>query len=145
MEILYGSHISGVEGNNNQIQSIIIETKTGKKAISGKTFIDATGDADICYFSGEDTISDDTNRKTGWYFSYDNQEIKLNRLSDQLYADIPKGSRLYSGINMKDVSQSCIDGRKMILEDIKKKGKISGDIYPILIPTFHRAKNDKKI
>lgn len=145
VEILYGSHISGVESNNNQIKSIIIETKTGKKAISGKTFIDATGDADICYFAGENTISDDTNRRTGWYFSYDNQEIKLNKLSDPLYADIPEDSRLYSGINMKDISQSCIDGRKMILDDIKKKRRASGDVYPILVPTFHRVKNDKKI
>lgn len=145
VEILYGSHISGVEATKNKVNSVIIETKTGKESILGKTFIDATGDADIFYFAGENTISDETNRRTGWYFSYDKQEIKLNALTDPLYTDIPKGSRLYSGTNMKDISQNCIDGRKMILDDIKKKKKTNEDIYPILIPTFHRFKNDKKI
>ena len=66
-------------------------------------------------------------------------------LSDPLYTDIPKESRLYSGDNMNDMSQSCIDGRKMIIDDFKNKLKDNKDIYPILIPTFHRIKNDKKV
>ena len=137
VKILYGCHISGVETEKNNVKCVIIETKTGKQRIYGKTFIDTTGDADICYFSGEETIADATNRKTGWYFSYDENELKLNMLSDSLYGDILNGSRMYSGINMNDVSQICIDGRKMILEDILRKKKTNKKIYPILIPTFH--------
>ena len=137
VEILYGCHISGAETENNEIKYITIETKTGKQNIYGKTFIDTTGDADICYFSGEQTVTDQTNRKTGWYFSYDENELKLNMLSDPLYSDISNGSRMYSGTNMNDVSQICIDGRKMILEDILRKKEKNKKIYPILIPTFH--------
>jgi len=137
VEILYGCHISGAETENNEIKYITIETKTGKQKIYGKTFIDTTGDADICYFSGEQTITDDTNRKTGWYFSYDENELKLNMLSDPLYSDISNESRMYSGTNMNDVSQICIDGRKMILEDVLRKRKTNEKIYPILIPAFH--------
>ena len=137
VELLYGSHISGVEINNNKINSIYIESKTGKKEILGKTFIDATGDADICYFAGEPTIDDNNNRKTGWYFSYDNKSLSLNKLSDPVYTDVPVGSRLYSGVDMKDITQICIDGRKMILEDVLKKQKENQDIYPLIIPSFH--------
>lgn len=137
VKILYGCHISGAETENNEIKYITIETKTGKQKIYGKTFIDTTGDADICYFSGEQTITDDTNRKTGWYFSYDENELKLNMLSDPLYSDISNESRMYSGTNMNDVSQICIDGRKMILEDVLRKRKTNEKIYPILIPAFH--------
>ena len=137
VHILYGSHISGVNINKKSINSIIIETKTGKKEIFGKTFVDATGDADICYFSGEKTITDNNNRKTGWYFSYDNRDLILNSLSDPLYTDIPKDSRLYSGIDMEDISQNCIDGRKMIIKDINNKKIKNKDIYPLIIPSFH--------
>lgn len=137
VKILYGCHISGAKTNNNEIKYITIETKTGKQKIYGKTFIDTTGDADICYFSGEQTIEDNTNRKTGWYFSYDETELKLNMLSDPLYSEVSNESRMYSGTNMDDVSQICIDGRKMILEDVLRKRKTNEKVYPVLIPAFH--------
>ena len=148
VELLYGSHISGVKVDNNNIKSIYIESKTGRQEIQGKTFIDATGDADICYYAKEETEDDNNNRKTGWYFSYDNKDLVLNKLSDPVYTDIPEGSRLYSGVDMKDITQICIDGRKMILDDIFKKKKENKDIYPLIIPSFHglrmtrRLKND---
>lgn len=137
IEILYGSHISGVTVEKDNIKSIVIESKTGKKEIIGKTFVDATGDADICYFAKEDTIVDKNNRRTGWYFSYDNKNLKLNQLTDPLYNDVPKDSRLYSGVDMYDISASCIDGRKMILNDILKKQDKNKEIYPLIIPSFH--------
>ncbi len=137
VNILYGSHISGVRCENNSVKSIFIETKTGKQEILGKIFIDATGDADICYFSGDETVEDNNNRKSGWYFSYDKKELKLNQLADPLYTKLPIDSRLYSGISMKDITDICIDGRKMILEDIKKKKLKDKEIYPLIIPSFH--------
>lgn len=145
VELLYGSHISEVEKNDNNLKSISIETKKGKQKIYGKTFIDATGDADICYFAGEKTIEDNNNRRTGWYFSYDNKELVLNKLSDPVYSDIPEGSRLYSGVDMKDITQNCIDGRKMILDDVLKKKKENKDIYPLIIPSFHGLRMTRRL
>jgi len=137
VEILYGSHISGVKTENGKVKSVFIETKTGKEEIKGKVFIDATGDADICYFAGENTVEDTTNRRTGWYFSYDEKDLQLNGLTDPLYTELPKGSREYSGTNMKDISTQCIDARKMILDDILEKQKQNKSIYPLIIPSFH--------
>ena len=107
VELLYGSHISGVELDNNMMKSIIIETKTGEEHIYGKTFIDATGDADICYFAGEKTVDDNNNRKAAWYFSYDNKSLELNVLADPLNKELPEGCRTYSGVDMKDITQIC--------------------------------------
>ena len=145
VELLYGSHISEVEKNDNNLKSISIETKKGKQKIYSKTFIDATGDADICYFAGEKTIEDNNNRRTGWYFSYDNKELVLNKLTDPVYSDIPEGSRLYSGVDMKDITQNCIDGRKMILDDVLKKQKENKDIYPLIIPSFHGLRMTRRL
>lgn len=145
VSILYGSHISGAFTNQENIRSITIETKTGKKEFFAKTFVDATGDADVCYFAGENTIEDSNNRKTGWYFSYDGKQLVNNRLTDPLYTDIPKDSRLYSGIKEEDISQSCIDGRKMIIDDIKKKKETNPDIYPLIIPSFHGLRMTRRL
>ena len=44
-----------VEGN--EVRGIIIHTKQGKKAILGKMFVDATGDSDLVFFAGGETMT----------------------------------------------------------------------------------------
>ena len=44
-----------VEGNT--VKGVVIHTKTGKKAILGKVFVDATGDSDLVYFAGGETMT----------------------------------------------------------------------------------------
>ncbi len=44
-----------VEGND--VKGVVIHTKTGKKAVMGKTFIDATGDSDLVFFAGGETMT----------------------------------------------------------------------------------------
>ena len=41
--------------DGNDVKGIVIHTKQGKKAILGKTFIDATGDSDLVFFGGGET------------------------------------------------------------------------------------------
>jgi len=137
VKIYYDARISDVERENGKITGVVLETKRGKQLVSGKAFIDATGDADICWLAGEDTVDDPTNRRTGWYFSYDGKDIKLHQLTDPIYTDIPEGSRLYSGTVLDDISQHCIDGRKMILDHILNMRKSGNtDAYPLIIPTI---------
>lgn len=44
-----------VEGN--EVKGIIIHTKQGRKAILGKRFVDASGDSDLVYFAGGETVT----------------------------------------------------------------------------------------
>ena len=44
-----------VEGDD--VKGIIIHTKKGKQAILGKTFVDASGDSDLVYFAGGETLT----------------------------------------------------------------------------------------
>ncbi len=137
VNIFYDSRITDVMCKDNRISSVLLETKFGKRLVNGRSFIDATGDADLCWLAGEETVNDSTNRRTGWYFSYDGNDLKLNTLSDPLYKAIPADSRLYSGISIEDISQHCIDGRKMILNHLQKmKEEGNPSIYPLIIPTF---------
>jgi hypothetical protein len=54
VEILYHSWITGVEKQGDKIISLKCFSKSGEFKISGKVFVDGTGDADIASFSGVD-------------------------------------------------------------------------------------------
>jgi len=134
--IYYDARLSGVKRDNGVIESLIVETKTGKREFGAKAFIDATGDADICYFAGEETVDNDTNRRTGWYFSFDGNKLKLHEQTDPIYSDVPVSSRLYGGTSLEDISQHCIDGRKMIVSHFTKLQESNKAVFPLIIPTF---------
>lgn len=146
VKILYDAHLTGAVCDNNNVKEITIATKKGNINLSAKAFIDATGDADLCFFAGEKTIDDDTNRRTGWYYSYDGKTVKLHEQTDPIYSDIPAESRLYSGTDIEDISQNVIDGRKMILDHIKKQNENDFDKkYPLIIPSYHGLRVTRRL
>jgi ribulose 1,5-bisphosphate synthetase/thiazole synthase len=52
-QILFHALAVGViKSQTNHIQALLIETKSGRKALMGKVFIDCSGDADLCAFAG---------------------------------------------------------------------------------------------
>lgn len=51
-EMLYMTHIIDVTKENGRVTGIVVNNKSGTYIIGGKYFVDATGDADICRFSG---------------------------------------------------------------------------------------------
>ena len=52
VEISFHSSLLGAIVSSNRIIGIEILTKSGRKTVYGKTFIDATGDADLSYLAG---------------------------------------------------------------------------------------------
>lgn len=49
---LLHSFISGVVRSGDAIEAVIIATKKGPRAVRGRVFVDATGDADVVYHAG---------------------------------------------------------------------------------------------
>ena len=137
VKLLYDVRLSGAVVENGSVSSVAVETKKGRVLLNAKAFIDASGDADLCYFADEPTVDDDTNRRTGWYISNDDSgRTQLHILSDQLWKPIPETSRLYSGTDPEDVTQQLIDGRKWILEHSQERARTNPGSYPLLIPTL---------
>lgn len=56
VEVLFHAGLIDVEVENDTIQHIIISTKSGLRGVRAKNFIDATGDADLVYLTGEEFI-----------------------------------------------------------------------------------------
>ena len=131
VELWYDTRLCAAVTHDGSVSHVIVENKSGRLALAAKAFVDASGDADLCYLAGEDTISSAENRRSGWHFTVsDAGDVRLHALTDPLYAPCPEGSRFYAGDNGADVSAYLQDMRKMIC------AHDAGGAIPFLIPTI---------
>lgn len=150
VEILYDARMTDAVTDNGVIKSVIVPTKLGSLEIRAKSFVDCTGDSDVCYFAGEDTYDNPTNRRTGWYFSTGDNGLELNGHTDPLDAENPftppiEGSRYYSGTDIFDISRHMIDMRKFIVTNVTKKQAKDPSAYPFMIPSFHGLRMTRRL
>ena len=52
VKVLFFTGVFNVLKSKNRMKAIVIENKNGRQAVTGKTFIDATGDADLAVMAG---------------------------------------------------------------------------------------------
>ncbi|MFA7256573.1 MAG: FAD-dependent oxidoreductase [Kiritimatiellales bacterium] len=81
VELFYDTRFCDVRREGTRITHVIVENKSGRSALAGSVFIDATGDADVCVCSGEETVSLESNVITGWFYTLTQGELKLHKLS----------------------------------------------------------------
>lgn len=55
VDVLFHATLCGVSKNGTHIETVSAATKAGVLTFSGKTFIDSTGDADLCAMAGVET------------------------------------------------------------------------------------------
>ena len=134
--LFYDTRFCDVILKNNKINAILIENKSGRCAIICKYVVDASGDADVCFKSGEKTVSK-TNTTSCWFYTYDSSEIKIHTLSDSF--------KTYAGDKWQDVSEMNIQSRKLVLKEIKKLRKKDKGLYPILIPTIPQFRMTRRL
>lgn len=62
-EILYFTHVVGVEAQGGAVKGVFVSNKSGISYIRAKRFVDTTGDGDVAAYAGFETYKGD--RKTG--------------------------------------------------------------------------------
>jgi len=55
VELMLHTYVADVVMDGEQIGAILVENKSGRQAVVGKVFVDATGDADVAYRAGAPT------------------------------------------------------------------------------------------
>ncbi|RMD78762.1 MAG: FAD-dependent oxidoreductase, partial [Lentisphaerae bacterium] len=68
VEIFYDTRLVSVQRSNEELSHVIVENKSGRLALAGRAFVDATGDADLCFLAGEATHNLDGNVVAGWHY-----------------------------------------------------------------------------
>lgn len=155
VEILYGSYAVGVDKNDDKINNVIIENKSGRQGIAVRSVVDATGDCDIAYFAGAPTETfKQGNLLAAWYYSLGSNGYDLNALG---FADIPENektdnnrvetllNRRFSGLDGKEISEMMQLSRKSILDDIIKKRKKDASFIPTLIASIPQIRMTRRI
>ena len=153
--ILYGSYAVGVSRQDDRIDTVIIENKSGRQAISAKTVVDATGDCDIAYFAKVPTENfKQGNVLAAWYYSLGQKGYKLNMVG---FADIPDEqknnankiellvSKRFTGLDGKEISEMVRLSHTSTLNDILKRRKNDEIIVPTSIATIPQIRMTRKI
>ncbi|RDI39999.1 FAD-dependent oxidoreductase [Falsibacillus pallidus] len=103
VDILLHSFVDEVKVSGNSIESIVLSTKSGRMTIEGKTFIDCTGDGDLCHLAGA--------------------KMQVGRVDDGLTQPMTMKFRM-NGVDLDAVKKYMIDHpdefySKSLIEEIK--------------------------
>ena len=78
VQIMYGVNFVSAVTEDSKIKYAIVEGKSGRYAIEAKSYVDATGDADIAERAGAPTAEFKyKNVLAAWYYSYGKDGFKL--------------------------------------------------------------------
>lgn len=133
VEILYGTSVCGTEVEDGRVTALIIENKSGRQAVTAKSIVDCTGDADIFHMSGAKTAEfDEKNVLTAWYYSLDDGKYNLNQLGwSDVVTKNSKGSqellkgRRFAALEAKELSEMTELSHEMLLLNFLEKGNVS--------------------
>ena len=91
VDILYGSYVVDVAVENDRIQTLFVQNKSGKMAYSVRTVADATGDCDVAAFANVPTKTfEQGNVLAAWYYYTDQNGYRLQMLGA---SDVPEEER----------------------------------------------------
>lgn len=134
VEILFGTGVLDVCVHQSKIDALIVENKSGIFAIRAVSVVDATGDADICHFAGENTaVFKQGNILASWYYFMGDGKINLKMLG---YSDTPdkyktpeqkntQQQRRYVGLDGIELSEMVSDAHDSLLQDFLNNGDIT--------------------
>ena len=148
VRILYGTSAVAVHETDARIDTVMIESKSGREAISvNKSVVDATGDADICHLSSARTkVNTSGNTLAAWYYCADAEGLhnSLNALGSADAVSRPElalTNRTYTGLSATDLSDMTIDSHRVIESDImKKREEGNKTLIPITIATIPQVR-----
>lgn len=155
VDILYGSYAVGVTKNNDSIDCVIMENKSGRQAIKVKTVVDATGDCDIALFAGAPTETfKQGNVLASWYYSLGENGYKLNTVG---VADIPDDQKngkntvellvdkRFTGLDGREISEMTQLSHASVLNHIMKNRENDNSLIPTTIATVPQIRMTRRI
>ncbi len=155
VDILYGTYAVGVDMQDDKIEHIITENKSGRLAYKVKSVVDATGDCDIAEFADVPTDTfKQGNILAAWYYSIGKEGYRLNVVG---CADIPEEektkdykenllvNRRFSGLDGEELSEQMCLSHQSTYNDFLKKRQHDSETVPVTIATIPQVRMTRKI
>ena len=135
VEILYGTTVTEVSAEGDRIHALITENKSGREAYCARSFVDATGDADLVYRAGEKTREfGQGNVLAAWFYEYAAPYYQLRMVGA---ADRPEkykkagendtGRKRYRGLDAREISDMTFESHESVLAHFLENGEIRRD------------------
>lgn len=151
--IFYGTSVCALSVDNQKITHVIVENKSGRSAFEVKSVVDATGDADLCRQSGEETVLfSQQNILAAWYYHTGKRGYRLRMLG---VADIPEedkteespllSPRRFQGIDGKELSEMTQLAHEVLLEDVKEHRKEDNEYFPTTVATIPQVRMTRRL
>lgn len=148
VRILYGTAVCSVAKNDNRIDTVIIENKTGRSAIRVGAVIDCTGDADVCNMAGEHTaLYYPGNILAAWhyYVNKNGYALRIMGASDIPVENAPLCSKIFQGIDGKELSDVTLLSHQHILAETVRKQQQHGYYMPVTIATIPQVRMSRRL
>ena len=152
VQIMYGVNLVSAVCENERIKYAIIEGKSGRYAIEAKSYVDASGDADLADRAGAPTsIFKYKNVLAAWYYSYAKDEgVVLNKFGA---ADILPGmkkveklsDKRFVGLEDVEISEFMQMSHEKLLEKIIEKRKDDPTHIPTTIASIPQFRMTRRI
>ena len=127
VRLLYGTKVCAVIRDGDALTHLVVENKSGRSAIAGRAFIDATGDADVCFLAGEPTVSNGNNVPCGWFYSVrgDGSGFRIHHASHR-FAEDPNDrdsaeGPFFRGDDAREITAQILASRDLI------RGELAAD------------------
>ncbi len=151
VKLLYDTRICGVLKEGRKIQAVVVENIDGRTAITANAVVDATGNADICAYSGETTHCFGKNVDAAWYYYFANGRYALKMqgfvdLPGETVRPKPSGEpRYYSGLDARDNTEMIVTAHHSILHDVLARREELPDIVPVSVPTIPQLRMTRRL
>ena len=157
VNVLYGTYAVSTIVEDEKIQAVIIENKSGRSAIKATSVVDATGDADIAHFANAPTDTfKQGNVLAAWYYFHSKKSgYGLRPLG---FCDIPDDQknednkvetlipRRFSGLEGQEITEYTQLSHKALLNNVLECRKDFGDDYmPVTMPTIPQLRMTRKL
>ena len=155
VEILFGTSVCAAAMEDGRIRAVITENKNGRQAYLADSFVDATGDADLCRMTGEATCDyQQGNVMAAWSYATTGGKLSLRQLG---FADIPNSEKpngriadndtreRFTGRDAAELSRLIVLSRKWAVDDFLRQGDLAPDHSLVTLPTIPQIRMTRRI
>ena len=151
VEILYGVSLVSAVTADSKISAAIVEGKSGRYAIAAKSYVDASGDADLAERAGAPTSEFKYgNVLAAWYYYYDKTGYDLKMLGA---ADLMPGmkpvqklsNRRCRGLDDVEISEFMEMSHDKIMETVLVKREEDETHIPAMIASIPQFRMTRRI
>ena len=152
VNILYGTYAVGTQVQNGKITHLITENKSGRRAWTVKSVVDATGDADIAQFAGVPTATFGAgNIPAGWYYSTGKEGYALhmvgalNAESWKKAREKVEGKAVLLGLDGQELSDYVHTSHMRTYEDFLNRREQDPTLFPVTMATVPQLRMTRRI